>query len=473
MRTYITSLTRTGVIDKAGTAETFGLLDKPTIGYSGNRLSWVNPSTDALLFEGMTGLGRNASDMQVTYDDAGRMRSDETRGIETIDYDNDGHPVRIVFGSGCEQQDVWDGFGNHISTIYYKPDASGKAERVSVKSYTGEGHVMVGGEVVMSHFPGGYFSDGGAHYYVNDYQGNVIAVLSAIGMIEQRTAYYPYGEPWREPSGQSYLFSGNERLRVDGLNEYDFNARRYNPVLGSFTTWDALNEQYPWLSPYAYCAGNPICKIDPDGNEWKIFSYRDDDDKLHINMRITGVVYNVSSEKFNMTAVRQGMSSQIEDVFSLNGKGFEISMATDIREVSSLDEINDKDHVFAIVDQSYFEDGTVANSQPSGLVIALGAELINMTLDGRNNRSIAHEVGHTGGLSHPNNIKNKFYIPDRKNNLMTQTKYGKGRNLEINQFNSIIYSYNNGKLNNKKNIIQRIGFSSKWPFITINSQLNL
>ena len=67
--------------------------------------------------------------------------------------------------------------------------------------------------------------------------------------------------------GMPFLFSGNERLLVDGLNEYDFHARRYNAAIPAFTSWDACNEKYPWLSPYAFCAGNPICKIDPTGEE--------------------------------------------------------------------------------------------------------------------------------------------------------------------------------------------------------------
>ena len=35
-----------------------------------------------------------------------------------------------------------------------------------------------------------------------------------------------------------------------------------------FTQMDPLCEQYPHLSPYAYCAGNPVRYVDPDGREW-------------------------------------------------------------------------------------------------------------------------------------------------------------------------------------------------------------
>ena len=46
----------------------------------------------------------------------------------------------------------------------------------------------------------------------------------ASGTLEQHTGYYPYGEPWREPTGQPYLYGGKERMRDGALNDYDFTA---------------------------------------------------------------------------------------------------------------------------------------------------------------------------------------------------------------------------------------------------------
>lgn len=55
--------------------------------------------------------------------------------------------------------------------------------------------------------------------------------------------------------------------RMYGLDWYDYTARRYDAVLGRFTTMDPLCEKYYWISPYAYCANNPIKYIDPTGME--------------------------------------------------------------------------------------------------------------------------------------------------------------------------------------------------------------
>lgn len=45
----------------------------------------------------------------------------------------------------------------------------------------------------------------------------------------------------------------------------DFKARFLQTSLGRFTTIDPLAEKYPSVSPYAYCNGNPVNFVDPDG----------------------------------------------------------------------------------------------------------------------------------------------------------------------------------------------------------------
>lgn len=54
-------------------------------------------------------------------------------------------------------------------------------------------------------------------------------------------------------------------VHFHGLNEYDYGARWYDPILARFTTVDPLCEKYYSISPYAYCANNPVNAVDPDG----------------------------------------------------------------------------------------------------------------------------------------------------------------------------------------------------------------
>jgi len=58
---------------------------------------------------------------------------------------------------------------------------------------------------------------------------------------------------------------------MHGLNLYDYGARLYDPLIGQFTSIDPLCEKYYSVSPYAYCAGNPVNRIDPDGRKFVIY----------------------------------------------------------------------------------------------------------------------------------------------------------------------------------------------------------
>lgn len=69
----------------------------------------------------------------------------------------------------------------------------------------------------------------------------------------------------------SVLMARNKELdAMHGLNEYDYHARQMDPVIGQFNSMDPLCEKYYHISPYAYCAGNPVRYVDPDGKKIKV-----------------------------------------------------------------------------------------------------------------------------------------------------------------------------------------------------------
>lgn len=67
------------------------------------------------------------------------------------------------------------------------------------------------------------------------------------------------------------ISSTNKRLDRAGLSLYDFGARWYNPVTPTWTTPDPMAEKYYGISPYAYCAGDPVNLVDPDGKDIYVF----------------------------------------------------------------------------------------------------------------------------------------------------------------------------------------------------------
>ena len=67
----------------------------------------------------------------------------------------------------------------------------------------------------------------------------------------------------------SYTFSAKERDPETGLSY--FGSRYYSSDLSIWLSVDPMSDKYPSLSPYTYCANNPVKLVDPNGEEIVIF----------------------------------------------------------------------------------------------------------------------------------------------------------------------------------------------------------
>ncbi len=45
-------------------------------------------------------------------------------------------------------------------------------------------------------------------------------------------------------------------------------TRHYHPTLSIWLSVDPMADKYPGVSPYVYCANNPVRLVDPDGEDW-------------------------------------------------------------------------------------------------------------------------------------------------------------------------------------------------------------
>ena len=157
------------------------------------------------------------------------------------------------------------------------------------------------------------------HYYIRDHQGNNRVVANYQGTIEQTTHYYPYGGILSQSTNQGvqkYKYGGKELDLMHGLDWYDFGARQQDPAVGMFTSMDPLCEKYYNISPYSYCAGNPIRYVDPDGCDWYEYnnqriwknsteqSYKDKNNNIWNNIGHTytdekdGTYYSLFGQKY-------------------------------------------------------------------------------------------------------------------------------------------------------------------------------
>ncbi len=167
-------------------------------------------------------------------------------------------------------------------------------------------------------------------YYAKDHLGNVRHVdRSTPGRdngIVQITNYYPFGgilnESFNRVDYQNKLYNGKELDSMHGLNLYDFSARQYDPAIGQFTSMDPLCEKYYHISPYAYCAGNPVKYVDPDGKEWKDINGKIIDDLERVKVFIfyssdfeeqAKVQYQDAVEKYGETSVAMSLAKSNDE----------------------------------------------------------------------------------------------------------------------------------------------------------------
>ncbi|MEE3486294.1 MAG: RHS repeat-associated core domain-containing protein, partial [Bacteroidales bacterium] len=90
------------------------------------------------------------------------------------------------------------------------------------------------------------------------------------GEVTQNVAYIPYGEVFVEQRNGTwntpYLFNAKELDEETGL--YYYGARYLDPTGTRWLSVDPLFEKYVGMTPYGYCAGNPVAIVDVDGNDW-------------------------------------------------------------------------------------------------------------------------------------------------------------------------------------------------------------
>ena len=202
-------------------------------------------------------------------------------------------------------------------------------------------------------------------------------------------------------------------------------------------------------------------RIDPNGMDWQITT-EEKDGKTIYHITVNAVLYNNSSTNYDsktMNSLADKMKDQVNNAFNVSGDGYSVDMKFNLKTVTSADDIKLTDHVFQIVDQGSVGSDLNGNADVNGLNIKMTTSTVNSVLTNKNNRTIAHELGHTGGLLDANlyQEQSKNLGVDLSTNLMSQSKYVQrvggdfvnANDLTRGQINAINSSYLNGNLNTK------------------------
>ena len=250
-------------------AEGYGVMDRLSYRWDGMLLSEVTADANGQDFVGRTGFplsGTGGGTASYGWNGAGLLNSDTSRGITRTTYNHLSLPTSVTFSDKSHVDYTYNAAGEVQTVTTYAMVAGAKRPvKVGQRSYCGD-FVFEGDSLTEVNFAGCYFDgEGRPHFRHADWQGNVAIVTDRDGQIEQHNGYYPYGEPWREPTGQNRLFGGKERMRDGGLNDYDYVARRLNSATGIWAQPDPMARDFAATNPYVYCGANPIKFIDPTG----------------------------------------------------------------------------------------------------------------------------------------------------------------------------------------------------------------
>ena len=426
----------------------YGMIDNLTLTLNGNQLNRVDDAVAASTYNGGFEFknGANAAD-EYSYDANGNLTKDLNKGISGITYNFLNLPNAVTFSDGSTITYTYGADGTKLRTVHKIGSTTTTTDYCGNVIYengvqklllTEEGYITL--------------SDSKYHYYLKDHQGNNRVVISQSGTVEETSHYYPFGGVFASAGNvQPYKYNGKELDTKKGLNWYDYGARHYDAVLGRFITVDALYDKHFKVSPYVYCGNEPVGRIDPDGNDWRVQThYNRETDKIEYKITVRAALINNSNNKeFDIKTLAGQIVEQVNAAYTISGDDFVSTMDMQLRTVNSVDDIKDTEHVLQIVDQDMLtktdKSVVMAETYKNSLDVKIGTKAVSNMLNNDDNRTFAHELGHSGGLGHTMNVEN----------LMTQKKviqdfdgdYLKATQLNRSQIQTVRDNYIHNKLN--------------------------
>lgn len=230
--------------------------------YSGNKLTQLNNS------------GNVTGSYIYTYDNNGNTVADSRRGLSftwnhlnlpasissnpsgtnsiVIDY------TYLADGTKAITTTANEGYA-YLGTMTYKR---------SNNTWTLESVPFTGGRFIAN--ASGGFDE---YRYITDHLGSTRVIVTGNDYHEvEHNDYYPFGMRIADSAlptvaSNRWRFSGKEIQTLGNIGLVDFGARLYDSFRGQWPNEDTYSERYLRISPYSFCANDPINHYDPDGNQ--------------------------------------------------------------------------------------------------------------------------------------------------------------------------------------------------------------
>ena len=381
----------------------FGLIDKLAYKYNGNQLIKVTDAatTSVTSYGAFQFVDGADEENEYVYDANGNMTEDFNKKISKIEYNLLNLPTKLQFSFGHMAEYSYDGAGRKLSVTYKTsktnlfvpmgsivPPLSTNVALTLKTDYCGN-MIYENGQLSKILTDVGYITLANStptyHYYLQDHLGNNRVVIDEYGQVEQVNHYYAFGGLMGESTDggvQSYKYNGKELDRMHGLDWYDYGARHYDAVLGRWMCVDPLANRYPNISPYTYCANNPMFYIDPTGmyieegslKEWNrrksdVTSQRD-----YLQKQVDKLIANAEAKGWSSEKLAGKIGNKAERLASLNSS------------IGTMETLEGSTQVYSLSHTGYGENGGVTlNTSTNVIDIKFGSTA-----------NFVHEMTHAG-----------------------------------------------------------------------------
>jgi len=303
--------------------ENGSLLNNLSFTYIGNHLKKVDNSISPYIPYGSEAFNdKQKIDTEYSYDQNGSTKWDVNTGISLIQYNLLNLPDQIQFTEGHKNMYTYDASGRKLEAVNYtvhnivnvpintiSPLPANSSDYTKLTTdYIGN-MIYENGSLKQILLPEGYYQGGVYYYYLKDHLGNNRVVINSSGAVIEKSHYYPSGMRFSPKSTSNsaalpYQYNGKELEAMNGLNQYDYGARRRGAGLPIWTAVDPLAEKCYSISPYTYCAGNPVSFIDPYGESLYLFYYATGNtdpnaDKMFLYAAMTRALDVLKSKDYN------------------------------------------------------------------------------------------------------------------------------------------------------------------------------
>lgn len=230
----------------------------------------------------------------------------------------------------------------------------------------------------------------------------IIELIAYKGPLRKRKIVYLCPANPNEPTAHTLPAMPNFtcHLPPDPCNLAPPPARHYHSDLSIWLSVDPMSDKYPSMSPYTYCANNPVRLVDPDGRDFEVV-VDNNPKKPTITIRANYIVYGSDSEYKQAEAAIHSWNRQSgKYVIETDDAKYTVNIELSIERAKDKNMLVKNSLIDNTID--FVDKLRSKNPLARGEAIPndIGMYQIQILKNSSCKQFIMHEIGHTLGLDH-------------------------------------------------------------------------